>query len=178
MSKSLADQLLAAGLVDKKKIDRARKEKRQQHKQKGPSPAQLAQQEAARKRAEQAERDRQLNQQREEAARQKAVRAQVHQLLLQNRHPSNGDIRFNFRVGDSTRIKQLYVNAATRDQLSSGQLAICSDGQHFVVVSREVAGRIAERDSRAVVFLVDQRGPQTEDDDPYKDFPIPDDLDW
>jgi uncharacterized protein len=58
-------------------------------------------------------------------------------------------------------------------------LAICADGEAYVLVPRVVAEKVAQRMPEAVVFLADQnKAQQLTDDDPYKDFPIPDDLMW
>jgi uncharacterized protein YaiL (DUF2058 family) len=177
MAKSLAEQLLGAGLTDKKKVEKARKEKRQQNKVRSGvvDDTQLRLQQ---ERAAQVERDRQLNLKRLEEERAKAIRAQVKQMLQQSRQKSDGEIRFSFTDPRNKKIKQMYVSAAIQDQLACGQLAICADSEEFVLVPRVVADKIAERQTEAVIFLVDQKVDQHAEDDPYKDFPIPDDLMW
>src|SRR5690554_7027855 len=96
MSKSLAEQLLGAGLVDEKKIKKARQEKRKQKKKikSGQAVEDNSQQEAlARKREEQRERDRQLNLERQAQADEKARMAQVLDMLEQSQQSTKGDIR-------------------------------------------------------------------------------------
>lgn len=183
MAKSLAEQLMGAGLVDKKKVDQARKDKRKQAKQdkaKGRKAdvADDTQQRLQQQRAEQVERDRQLNLQRLAREKDKALRAQVRQMLQHGEQKVKGDIRFNFKDPRSNRIKQLYVTAAVHSRLTAGQLAICLDEENFVVVPRVIADKIAERLPAAVIFVADQQAGQVDEDDPYKDFPIPDDLMW
>ncbi|HBN14204.1 MAG TPA: DUF2058 domain-containing protein [Pseudohongiella sp.] len=182
MPKSLADQLLKAGLVDQKKVKQAQKEQRQQNKQpkqkKGAAAPNDTQLRIEQQRAEKAERDRQLNLQRVEAERQKAMRAQVKQMLEHSGIKTDGEVRFNFTDPNSKKIKQVYVSQKQQDQLAAGLLAICSDGSRYVVVPATIADKIAERFAEAVIFRADQSTDATHDDDPYKDYPIPDDLMW
>lgn len=181
MAKSLADQLLGAGLVDQKKAQKAkqekRKETRQQHKSKTVVPDEN-QARLAKERAEKVERDRQLNLQRVEVERQKAMRAQVKQMLDHSGLKPEGDIRFNFTDPRNKKIKQMYVSKKVQDQLAAGLLAICSDDERYVLVPRNIADKIAERFADAVIFLVDKASDANADDDPYKDYPVPDDLMW
>ncbi|WLD58834.1 DUF2058 domain-containing protein [Salinispirillum sp. LH 10-3-1] len=181
MAKSLADQLLGAGLVDKKKVKQAKQEKRIQTKQvlKGHLEADTSSQERlAQQRAEKAERDRQLNEQRVAEERAKAIRAQVKQMLQQSKQVVAGDVRFSFTDARTRKIKQMYVTAAIQEQLARGQLVICADNDSYVVVPRNVADKVAERAPDVVIFVAEPSAQQLDEDDPYKDFPIPDDLMW
>lgn len=177
MGKSLADQLLGAGLVDGKKAKKLQKEKRQQRKQQSPDSgtdqARLQQQRAA-----QAEKDRELNRQRKEAEEVRARHAQVQQLLETHRIASSGDIRFQFADPRDRRIKQLYVGGDVRERLARGQLAICAEKDGYCIVPAETADRVAARLPEALIFRVAPNTDQPDEDDPYKDFPIPDDIDW
>ncbi len=186
MTKSLADQLLNAGLIDKKHADKAKKEKYQQGKQnkvarkKGKPQLDETQLRLQQQKAEQIERDRLLNLKRQEELTAKAMRAQVKQMLQHSKQTVTGDIRFSFTDPRTRKIKQMYVTAMVQEQLARGILAICAEGDNFVVVPRTVADKIAERYQEDVIFVADlqtQKGNQIEDD-PYKDFPIPDDLMW
>jgi uncharacterized protein len=181
MAKSLADQLLGAGLVDQKKVQKAkqekRKETRQQHKSKTVLPDET-QVRLAQERAEKAERDRKLNLQRVEAEQQKAMRAQVKQMLEHSGITISGEIRFNFTDPRNKKIKQMYVSKQVQEQLASGLLAICADGQRYILVPRNIADKIAERFADAIIFLADKASDAQAEDDPYKDYPVPDDLMW
>ena len=181
MAKSLADQLLGAGLVDQKKAKQAQqktcKETRIQHKLKQP-PVDQTQARLAQERAAKAERDRELNQQRRDAENLKAMHAQVRQMLEHSGIKSDGDIRFNFNDPRSNKIKSLYVSARQQNQLAQGQLAVCSDDHQYVLVPRNIADKIAQRFQEAVIFLADYKNDTPTEDDPYKDYPVPDDLMW
>jgi uncharacterized protein YaiL (DUF2058 family) len=177
MGKSLADQLLGAGLVDNKKAKKLQKEKRQQQKHNtadsSADHARLQQQRAA-----QAEKDRELNRQRKAAEEARARQAQVQQLLETHRIKAGGDIRFQFADPRDRKIKQLYVSRDVRERLARGLLAICAEKDGYCIVPAEAAGKVAERIPEAMVFRADPSADQPDEDDPYRDFPIPDDIDW
>lgn len=180
MAKSLADQLLSAGLVDKKKAQQAEQQKRKQARQerKGQGESDDTQVRLAQQRAEKAERDRELNRQRQQAEQAKALRAQAWQMLQQSSVSANGEVRFSFTDARVNKIKQIYVNDIAQAQLAKGRLAICADDEKYYLVPRNVADKVAERFADAVIFIADQTASEADEDDPYKDFLIPDDLMW
>lgn len=186
MAKSLADQLLGAGLVDKQKARQVQHEKRKQSKQQrkgkndgAPSADEEARARIAQQQADKAERDRQLNRERKAAEEARAARAQANQMLQQHRQPVGGDIPFNFTDQRINKIKRLFVSQREQEQLARGQLAICIDeNQAYVAVPRTSAEKVAERFPEALIFLARPEDQQPDEDDPYKDFPIPDDLMW
>lgn len=185
MGKSLADQLLSAGLVDAKRVKQAQQEKRKEHKHQpkgGPSLQDEQRRQVEQARAAKAEQDRQLNEKRQQAERDKEIRLQVRQILQQHTVPADGEIRFNFKDASTGKIRYLFVTENQQNQLASGQLLICANGKRAVLVNRETAERIRERLPAAVLFdathLSASQSNVDDLDDAYKDFPIPDDLVW
>lgn len=177
MSKSLQEQLLKMGLGDAKKAKAINKEKHKERVQagkKGVGPAQstvLAEE----TRQAQIERDRALNAQKKQEAEQKALVAQVKQLIDQSRIDYKGDIGFNFT--DGSLVKKIYVRDAVQQQLVKGQAAIVKMDEQYAIVPKLAAERIAQRVSTAVVLL-NSNEQHVDEDDPYKDYQIPDDLMW
>ncbi|MGZ8219902.1 DUF2058 domain-containing protein [Methylomagnum sp.] len=175
----LKDQLLKAGLVNEKQIKQAQKEKRKE--QPHQNKASAAEEEKRRQRAaaEKAERDRQLNAQRQQEAEKKAMVAQVRQLIEANRQPKEaGDTPFNFSDGGT--VKRLHLSDKLRGQIVKGVLAIVRlDGQYELVLA-EVADKIRQRDAAAVVLQNEPPRKQEPEasDDPYAAFQVPDDLIW
>jgi uncharacterized protein YaiL (DUF2058 family) len=177
---SLQEQLLKAGLVAKNKVKVANQEKSKQKKEERRSgtqsvdEAKLAAQEAQRKLAE---RNRELNAQRDAAARQKAIVAQIAQMVQQNRQSKghNGDIAYNYTHG--SKIERMFVTAAVREHLVAGRLVIVVLNGVAELVPRVIADKIAERDP-ALVVRVNKSSSVVEEDDPYAAFQIPDDLMW
>ncbi|SRR5690554_3961499 len=180
---SLKDQLLKAGLVDAKKAKQAEKEKRKQANQArrtGQSEQDEVKAAAQAAREAKAERDRELNRQRDQEAQQKALQAQIRQLVenhRQNKGAGAGDMEYNFT--HANKIKKMRVSAKVHRQIVLGHLAIVALGETYELVPRVVANKIAQRDPDAI--LVDNYNAETVEaveDDPYKDYVIPDDLMW
>lgn len=176
---SLQDQLLKAGLADEKKAKAIRSEKRKKRKQqpKGAVEVNEAEMRARQAREEKAERDRQLNLERQQAAEKKAIQAQIRQLVETNRlDRSRGKTSYQF-VHDK-KIKKLFVDDTMVDQLSRGRLAIVFVNDNYEIVAEGVARKIMERDESAVVVLHDRTKDDVGEDDPYAGYEIPDDLMW
>ena len=176
---SLQDQLLKAGLADDKKAKAIRSEKRKHRKQQPKGAAQVNEAEvrARQAREEKAERDRQLNLQRQQAAEKKAIQAQIRQLVETNRlNRSRGETSYQF-VHDK-KIKKIFVDDTMVDQLSRGRLAIVYVNESYEVVAEGVARKIMERDMNAVVVLHDRKQEDAGEEDPYAGYEIPDDLMW
>lgn len=181
---SLADQLLKAGLVDKNKANKAKKEKQKQansSRKGGAKVTNEARLAAEKERARKVERDRELNLQKKNQADQKALLAQIKQLIQMNRiDRAEGDIAYSF-VHEG-KVKKLQVTEALQKQLSLGRLAIVTlveDGQTiYELVPHAVADKIAQRDEVSVVQINESSTDTADGDDPYADYQIPDDLMW
>jgi len=179
MANSLLDQLQKSGLVDSKKAKQAVKAKRKQDKIQRNSK-QIAiddnKTQAAQAKADKTAKDKQLNQQRNEKAQRKALAAQIKQLIEMNAITATGDQAFNFT--DGKHIKRVYVDTAQVGRLSRGVVSIVKLGDKYIIVPSPVAERIAERDPERIIFKADKNPDITEEDDPYADYQIPDDLMW
>ena len=176
---SLQDQLLKAGLADEKKAKAIRSEKRKKRKQqpKGAVEVNEAETRARQAREEKAERDRQLNLERQRAAEKKAIQAQIRQLVETNRlDRSRGETSYQFV--DGKKIKKILVNEQMVDQLSRGRLAIVALGDNYEIVPDRVARKIMERDESAIISMHDRKQDDAGEDDPYAGYEIPDDLMW
>src|ERR1700676_612652 len=156
MSMSLRDQLLQAGLVNEKQAREA--ERQQQQRQQGLQrlPKQqrgmATDQELAVRQAQQSKtaRDQQLNRKQQEKADRKARLAQVRQLIEQNRLPKVQCEEF-YNFVDGNRIRRIAADAATRERLRRGEIAIVRYDAGYEWVLAATAARIRERDERAVV---------------------------
>jgi uncharacterized protein YaiL (DUF2058 family) len=186
---SLQEQLLKAGLVDENKLKQATREKhktgRQQRKNKGKSSrnkAPAAQTEAQIRQQKRIERDRELNEKRGRALEQKAIAAQVKQLIENNKiDRSKGEIPYSFVY--RSKVKKMYIGETEKNLLAAGKLAIVTlvinhEGRRFELVPTDVAQKIAERDAEAVIELGAGDDSAGDEDDPYADYKIPDDLTW
>jgi uncharacterized protein YaiL (DUF2058 family) len=180
MAGSLQDQLLKAGLANKKQAKQAKEHKRKTTKQKRSGQAvdeqqqQQAALEAARK--AKAERDRELNLQRQQEQAEKAAQAEVRQLIESHRLalPHNAELRYNFAHG--SKIHHLYLDQKLIDRLARGQLRIAFLDDSYHLVPAEIVERVEQR--QANVILPRPVDDTPAEDDPYADYVIPDDLMW
>ncbi|MEN8258545.1 MAG: DUF2058 domain-containing protein [Thermodesulfobacteriota bacterium] len=152
MGNPFQDQLLKAGLVNKKQVKKAKHEKRVSKKQNNNSKGtdatnKIKQEQAARKK-----RDQELNRKLSEEKQERERLAQVKQLIEQNllEKDDRGEA-YNFVHG--TKIKRIYVAAEIADQLSRGLAAIVKLGSSYEVVPVKVARQIASRDKDTVLVL-------------------------
>ncbi len=152
MGISLKDQLLKAGLVNKKQVKKARHDKRtSQKKNKGknsPPKINKTHQEQLAKEKYNQELNRQLN--KEKLKREK--QAQIKQLIKINRLKLDDyEEAYHFVVGK--KIKKLYVSEQIIKKLSVGQLAIVRSEKQYEIVPANVACQIINRDPDALVIL-------------------------
>ncbi len=152
MSNPFQDQLLKAGLVNKKQVKKAKHEKRvDRKKNKGTSPP-VTNNKAQQEHAAQAKRNKELNKQRAKETQQREKVAQVKQLIKDNRLKKD-DRGEAYNFVDQNKIKRIYIAAEMAEQLSRGLLAIVMLAGSYEVVPAKVAKQIASRDAEAVVTL-------------------------
>ena len=177
MSMSLREQLLAAGLGKKKAAEQPERKAKEQQRaaQQRRQKQRVAQAQAAA--AAKAARAQALQQRRQEEADRKERWTQIKQLIEQHRLPKvEGDEYFNFVARG--KVRRLAVDAQLRERIMGGEVVIVRcEGKHDVV-PRDIAERIRGFDARAVISLQDSTGDAPADDDPYKDYVVPDDLKW
>jgi len=182
MSMSLRDQLLQAGLVNEKQAREAERREQQQlqGRQRLPKPqrSQPTAQQLATRDAQQAKaaRDQQLNRQRQDKAERKARLAQARQLIEQNRLPKPESEQF-YNFVDGNKIRRISADAAMRERLARGEIAIVHYDAGYEWVPAAVVERIRERDPRAVV-VEGVAADSSHADDAYQAFAVPDDLMW
>jgi uncharacterized protein YaiL (DUF2058 family) len=176
---SLQDQLLKAGIVDAGKAKKISKEKRKQARRqpKGHEQPDEAREQARRAQAEKVERDRELNRQQQALNEKKAIQAQIIQLIKMNRiDRSAGDVPYQFT--DGKKIKKIHVTTRLQDELSRGRIAIARLGDSFELVPAAAARKIMQRDEQSIVLLNTNEPLGADEDDPYAEYEIPDDLMW
>lgn len=179
MSMSLREQLLAAGLVSKKQVKQAdHQQQRQQPRNKEAVAKKAAEQQLAAQKAQaaRAARDQEMNRRQQETAARKARMAEIRQLIDQNRVPKiESDEYYNFIAGK--KIRRIAVNPAMREQLIRGELVVVRSEGRSEIVPAAIAARIRERDER-VVIPYNAAPAIVDENDPYKDHVVPDDLMW
>ncbi|HFD2070454.1 DUF2058 domain-containing protein [Serratia marcescens] len=175
---TLQEQMLKAGLVTSKKMAKVQRTAKKSRVQ-----AREAREAVEENKKAQLERDKQLSEQQKQAALSKEYKAQVKQLIEMNRIVlAKGDIGFNFT--DGNLIKKILVDKATQTQLINGRLAIARlvvesrEECEYAIIPTSVADKIAQRDAASIVLHSALSQEEQDEDDPYADFKVPDDLMW
>ncbi|HEY9200678.1 MAG TPA: DUF2058 domain-containing protein [Gammaproteobacteria bacterium] len=179
MSNPFQEQLLKAGLVSKQQVQQVNKEKQKKKKQqKSKKPvldeAALRAQKAVQ---EKAQRDRELNEKKQQQARARAISAEINQMILEHmlQRDDSCDLVYNFE--HDRKVKRIYINQQMKQQLIDGTLALARIDGRYELVPLSVAEKIKQRNEKRVIIF-EPEDKQLEEDDPYADFQVPDDLIW
>lgn len=177
MGKSLQDQFLKLGLVNKEQAAKANR-KKHKNKKKGAKDVDIAASEKAASKKRKAEKDynKLLNEQKAKERTKKEIRNRLEQLVERHRLKEiEGETPYKFT--DDNKIRKLFTTPQVIGLLSSGKAAIVKSANGYHVVPAETAEKIS-------TFLPDSikafHKPSTrkDQDDPYAEYEIPDDLTW
>lgn len=170
--------MLKAGLVSSKKLAKVQKTAKKSRVQ-----AREAREAVEMNKKAQLERDKQLSEQQKQAALSKEYKAQIKQLIEMNRIVCpKGEIGYNFT--DNNLIKKVYVDKLIQSQLMSGRLAIArlsadnGPESEYAIIPTIVANKIMQRDESYIVLSSVVTPEAQDEEDPYADFIVPDDLMW
>ncbi len=161
---------------------------------------------AEKARLEEQQKSQALNEQHKQQAQQKEVQAQIRQMIKMNaiqkldkKAAEDSELTYNFT--DNNKIKTMLVSAENHTLISRGIIAIAkiaktanadeSDQElaDYFLIPAEAARKISERDNKSIVLLNDyaskdkandreDNADTKDEDDPYADFEVPDDLMW
>lgn len=181
---SLQDQLLKAGLTTKQKARQANSDKRKKNKQKRSgveieaSLQEKIKQDLVKTQQEKQAKDQALNEDKKQQLEKKEQKLRIQQ-ILQHHQIKNGTGESEYNYTFDNKIKKLYLDAVTHRALVNGRLALCGQDEVTYIVTSETAAKLAELDA-SVVLLQNEKvqSEQVEEDDPYADYQIPDDLMW
>ena len=179
MGSTLQDQFLKMGLVDKKQANTVKKaihkQKAEQGKKGSINEGKIQAQQAliARK-----ERCRLLNDKKNEELKEQETAAQIRQLIDSNRvSMAGGETPYNFT--DSNKIKRIFLKKEMIERLSRGTLAIVRQAGEYQIVPAGVALKVQKFNRKlVVVFHAQGKNPSTDQEDPYAEFQVPEDLIW
>lgn len=155
---SLQDQLLKAGVVNKKQAKQAAHSKRVEKKkgnkgQGGPLDAE-AKARLKKQREEQAAADRQRNIERQQQEKLKADQAAAKQLIAASQQPlEEGDEPYSYV--DCGKIKRFYTSNDVADRLEAGKIALARYQSKLVLIPVATALKVMARDETAVLVYND-----------------------
>jgi uncharacterized protein YaiL (DUF2058 family) len=180
MGNPFQDQLLKAGLVTKKQVqkaqqDKSRKNKQQRSKKEPPvvDEVKLKAQQAAQ---EKARHDRELNKKKQDQARQKANSIEINQIITNNciARDESCEIIYNFE--HDKKVRRIYVDAEMKQKIVQGKLGIARIEGRYELVPKSIAEKIKQRNEKRIVIFDAEE--VVDENDPYADYAIPDDLTW
>ena len=180
MAGSLQDQLLKAGLANKQQAKKATIEKRKKKKQ---SPDEVAAEKAKQqadiqaKREQKAAQDRALNEARDAEQAERAIDAQVKQLIEHHQITISDRAETRYQFADGKTIKHIYIDESMFQPLTRAQIRVAKLGDGYALVPAVVAERIEQRRPERIIPLSSDQQ-VSDEDDPYADYAIPDDLMW
>ena len=181
---SLQDQLLKAGLTTKQKTRQANSDQRKKNKQKRSGVSHEAnlqdqvKDDLVKAKAEKQANDALLNEQKKKALIVKENELRILQILTHHQLKNiSGESEYNYTFNNV--IKKLSLDAVTHRALVNGRLAVCGVNEVSYVVTSETANKLAELDE-SIILVSNEKSAviEIEEDDPYADFQIPDDLMW
>jgi len=181
---SLQEQLLKAGLTTKQKSRQANSDQRKKNKQKrsgvqhGASLQEQVKEDLAKSQAEKLAKDTALNDAKNKQLANKEQSLRIKQILEHHQLTGvNGESEYNYTFNN--KVKKLSLNTVTHKALVNGRLALCGLNETTYLVTSETSVKIAELDNTIVLVQNDKVETEAVDeDDPYADYQIPDDLMW
>ncbi len=166
MGLSLQEQLLKAGVVDKKQVKKAEHEKKIQNKKKKKGGAPTTDSSKARLQqqlAEQAKQHQKLNAEQNQQRQRKADQAAAKQLIKSSQIPlEEGDEVYRYVAAG--KIKQICVNQDIADKLSTGKLGLAMGDKDVVLIPAETVLKVIKRDENSILLYNDPA--QVEDEYP------------
>lgn len=183
MADSLRDQLIAAGFeAPKKQVKKSSKQnsdKRQQskknhNKKNRPTPnhkGSANKNPAQKNKIQNAEADAAI-------AERKKLKAQIKELIDNNKLENwKGEVAYRYTV--EKRIRELYVNEAAHKHLTDRNVAITRLNGDTYLIPIETANEVIHINPQWSVFnAVEASDEQSNEDDEYAEFQVPDDLQW
>ncbi len=185
---SLQEQLLKAGLSTKQKARQANADTRKKNKQKrsgvdhGASLQEQVKKDLAKNKADKQVKENELNENKRKQLAKKEQALRIKQILSHHQITNVwGESEYNYTFAN--KIKKLSVNAVTHKALVNGRLALCGlqegDEDITYIVTSETAEKVATLDVSIILVQNDKVDTEaTDEDDPYADYQIPDDLMW
>lgn len=180
---SLQDQLLKAGLTTKQKARQANTDKRKKNKQKRSgakvdvSIQEQVKQDVAKQQAEKQAKDAALNAERQQALAEKEQTQRILQILSHHQVTDiDGEVEYNYTFDG--KIKKLLVDEKTQKALVNGRLSICGLEGVTYLVTAETAEKVATIDDSVILLKNEKSNDEIDEDDPYAQYQIPDDLMW
>lgn len=178
---SLQDQLMKSGLINKQKARQAQTDKRRkakQKKKKGTVEVSDVQISINAQKEQQRLQDLENNKVTQADLDARSAHGKLIQMIAQHCEKNyQGEIDYHFTY--QQKVKRIAINDETQQSLINGRLAICVLNEAFYLINKEATEKLAEIDESVLVALHEQVDVNAiDEDDPYAEFAVPDDLVW
>jgi len=167
MKGSLQEQLLKSGLIDEDRLNNAKKQTKKPVKKKN------------KKFSSQKQRVTTPVKQviTEDPKKQKEIRMEVKKLLRSYKlNDKNGEIAYNYTINN--QIKRFYVNEKQQKELIDGKLAIANWNEISYLIPVAHVEELRTLFPKIDICLNETQENQINENDPYADYEIPDDIKW
>lgn len=183
MGNPFQDQFLKAGVVTKQQVKKAQsssnKKKKEQRSKKSNvvDENKLKAQQLAK---EKAEHDKALNLRKEEQAKQKAISIEIDQLITANLIKRDDDCEIVYNFEHRKKVNRIYVNPDMKQRIIDGKLGIARIDGRYELIPKLIAEKIQQRNDKRVILFenIGNEEKQIDENDPYAEFQVPDDLMW
>lgn len=180
MNNPFQEQLLKAGIVTKQQVQKAKQDKNKNRKQKRSKKDNIIDEKtlkAQQSEKDKADHDRELNKKKLQQARNKAISVEINQLIKSNKidRSENCEIVYNFE--HANKVKRIYINEEMKQKIINGKLGIARIEGRYELVPVSIAEKIQQRNENRIILFTEETK-KTDDNDPYADYKIPDDLTW
>ena len=186
MNNSLRDQMLKSGLVSKKQAKNseqqtklnARKQQKKSKKNRNVIDENSISHLATQKREAEIANTKKLNIIKEEQRLQKELQAQIIDIIQRHKiNDPNANITYNFVDSNNNLVKQISITDIQKQRLTNGYLAIVSLNDAYHLIPAPIAEKLLEQVPEIIVCY-NKTEEEGEEDDPYADYQVPDDLMW
>ena len=171
MKGSLQEQLLKSGLIDEDRLANAKKQSAKPAKKKRKPPGTRKHQATPKS----APAKKQIAE--EDPKKLKELRVEVKKLLRSHKlNDKTGEIAYNYTVNN--QVKRFYVNEKQQKGLITGELAIANWNEISYLIPSESIKELHDLYPKLDISLAETKKENTDKDDPYADYAIPDDIKW
>jgi len=126
---------------------------------------------------EKAELDRELNKRKEEQAKQKAISAEIDQLITTNCIKRSDECEIVYNFEHRKKVNRIYINDEMKHKIIAGTLGIARIDGRYELIPKLIAEKIQKRNEKRVI-LFENEEQISDENDPYAEFKVPDDLIW
>ena len=180
MGNPFQDQLLKAGVVTKQQVKKAQsasKKKKKEQRSKKEKIVDETKIKAQQVIKEKAERDKELNKRKEDQAKQKAISAEIDQLITANLIKRSDECEVIYNFEHRKKINRIYINSDMKQRIIEGKLGIARIEGRYELIPKLIAEKIQKRNEKRVI-LFEAKEESIDENDPYAEFQVPDDLMW